>query len=278
MIEEVAQFLAETQQARAAYSIPHRLRQRSEEFAHEALGLLFPQFHDFDHTEIARDQLWHLIDILNDVVHPLLPEQRTESMELCEAFARSLPTLRQQLFEDAEAIHAHDPASEGIDEVILAYPGFFAIAVYRIAHFFLKAGVPFFPRILTEFAHRETGIDIHPAAEIGSAFSIDHGTGVVIGATSTIGNRVRIFQGVTLGALSVKKELAATKRHPTIGDDVVIYANATILGGETVVGRGTVIGGNVWITKSVAPESVVTHSSALTRPNTEPDALLDYYL
>src|SRR5690606_15379486 len=145
-----------------------------------------------------------------------------------------------------------------VDEVILAYPGFLAIAIYRIAHVLYRAEVPLLPRLLTEYAHRETGIDIHAGARIGASFSIDHGTGVVIGETTVIGDRVRIFQGVTLGALSVNKELASTKRHPTIHDDVVIYANATILGGRTEVGARSIIGGNVWLTHSVPPESVVT--------------------
>ena len=159
---------------------------------------------------------------------------------------------------DAQAIYDGDPAAHSIDEVILAYPGFFATAVYRLAHQLQGCEVPLVPRVLTETAHRDTGIDIHPAARIGSSFAIDHGTGIVIGETAVLGARVKLYQGVTLGALSVDKHMARTKRHPTIGDDVVIYANATILGGETVIGDGSRIGGNVWLTRSVPAKSVVT--------------------
>jgi len=144
---------------------------------------------------------------------------------------------------------------------ISAYPGFLAIAFHRVAHEFYRLGVPIFPRILAEVAHQRTGVDIHPGATIGEAFCIDHGTGIVIGETTVIGDRVKIYQGVTLGALSVDKALSTSKRHPTIEDDVVIYSNATILGGATVVGHHSVIGGNVWLTSSVPPHSVVYHSS-----------------
>jgi len=172
-----------------------------------------------------------------------------------EHFFQKLPSIRAQLMIDAEAISSGDPAAKNISQVIRTYPGFFAIAVYRLAHEFCKLKVPYIPRILTEYAHSETGVDIHPAATIGSGFCIDHATGIVIGATTIIGNQVKIYQGVTLGALSVKKELAKVKRHPTIEDNVVIYAGATILGGDTVIGEGSVIGGNVWIVKSVPPNS-----------------------
>jgi serine O-acetyltransferase len=162
--------------------------------------------------------------------------------------------------EDAEAIFRGDPAAKSVDEVILAYPGFLAIAVYRVAHWFHNRGVPTLPRMISEHAHKLTGIDIHPGATIGRSFVIDHGTGIVIGETTVIHDNVKIYQGVTLGALSVDKSLANTKRHPTIERDVVIYANATILGGDTVVGAGSVVGGNVWLTESVSPGSRVYHS------------------
>jgi serine O-acetyltransferase len=159
------------------------------------------------------------------------------------------------LTKDLEAAVCGDPAAMSADEVILSYPGFQAIAVQRMAHFFYSRQVPLIPRIMSELVHRRTGIDIHPGAEIGESFFIDHGTGVVIGETAVIGKNVKIYQGVTLGALSVRKEASGRKRHPTIEDDVTIYANATILGGGTVIGRGSIIGGSVWITKSVPPES-----------------------
>ena len=144
-----------------------------------------------------------------------------------------------------------------MDEVILAYPGFYAIACCRLAHRIRTMGIPLLPRLITEHAHTRTGIDIHPGATIGVPFAIDHGTGIVIGETASVGVRVRMYQGVTLGALSVEKGLASAKRHQTIGDDVVLYANATVLGGRTVVGNGSVVGGNVWLTRSVGPGAMV---------------------
>jgi serine O-acetyltransferase len=176
-------------------------------------------------------------------------------------FLNQLPAVRDSLLRDAEAIVAGDPAAESLEEVIVAYPGFLATAVHRVAHELYQLGVPLFPRLLSEWSHRETGIDIHPGAVIGASFAIDHGTGVVIGETSLIGDRVRLYQGVTLGAHAVNKKLAHQKRHPTLGNDVVVYANATILGGTTVIGDGSIIGGNVWLTSSVPPRSVVQFSS-----------------
>ena len=159
--------------------------------------------------------------------------------------------------------------------MILAYPGFRATAVYRLAHQLQGCEVPLVPRLLSEFAHGQTGIDIHPAARVGESFAIDHGTGIVIGETAVLGNRVKLYQGVTLGALSVDKHMARTKRHPTIGDDVVIYANATILGGDTVIGNGSRIGGNVWLTRSVSAHSVVTPTVRVD-PRTREDDLLEF--
>lgn len=168
------------------------------------------------------------------------------------ALIEAIPEIRRLARLDAIAAFNGDPAAKSGDEVIVSYPGLQAITVYRIAHFLHKCGVPVIPRIMSEHVHGKTGIDIHPGAEIGEGFFIDHGTGVVIGETTIIGKNVKIYQGVTLGALSVKKSLKNTKRHPTIEDDVTIYANATILGGDTVIGKGSVIGGNSWITKSVS--------------------------
>ncbi|MCE5266240.1 MAG: serine acetyltransferase [Deltaproteobacteria bacterium] len=176
-------------------------------------------------------------------------------------FLRSLVPLREGLAKDIRAAYAGDPAARGYDEIIFSYPGLFAVTVYRIAHRLYELEIPLIPRIMTEAAHGRTGIDIHPGARIGEGFFIDHGTGVVIGETAVIGDRVRIYQGVTLGALSLGREeveaLRSKKRHPTIEDDVIIYANATVLGGETVIGARSVIGGNVWITRSVPPDSQV---------------------
>jgi len=174
-----------------------------------------------------------------------------------EEFFEELPNIRGQLALDLEAAFQGDPAALSNDEVILSYPGFYAITVHRIAHFFSTRQVPLIPRMMSEIVHGRTGIDIHPGAEIGDAFFIDHGTGVVIGETSIIGRNVKIYQGVTLGALSVSKKEAGKKRHPTIEDNVTIYANATILGGKTVIGKGCVIGGSSWITHSIPPGTMV---------------------
>ena len=176
-------------------------------------------------------------------------------------FLRAMPQLRALLATDIRAAYAGDPAAKGYDEIIFSYPGLFAITVYRIAHRLHEQDVPMIPRIMTEYAHSHTGIDIHPGARIGESFFIDHGTGVVIGETTEIGKRVRLYQGVTLGALSLTREecesLRNQKRHPTIEDDVIIYSNATILGGKTVLGARSVIGGNVWLTESVPPDTEV---------------------
>lgn len=173
----------------------------------------------------------------------------------------SLPSLKLLIQKDAEAIDRGDPASPNVTEVIRTYPGFYAIAIYRISHLFYTLNIPLIPRILSEYAHTKTGIEIHPAAQIGESFCIDHGTGVVIGETVIIGEHVKIYQGVTLGAISVKKEMAKTKRHPTIEDHVVIYSGTTILGGSTVIGHHSIIGGNVWLTESVPPHSTVYYKS-----------------
>lgn len=174
------------------------------------------------------------------------------------ALINEIPELRRKIQLDVQAAVAGDPAAKSNEEVILSYPGLEAIVVYRIAHFLHKNGVAIIPRIMSEHVHGKTGIDIHPGAQIGESFFIDHGTGIVIGETTVIGNNVKIYQGVTLGALSVKKELQSTKRHPTVEDNVTIYAGATILGGETVIGHDSTIGGNTWVTKSVPPGTIYT--------------------
>ncbi len=173
---------------------------------------------------------------------------------LSRVFLEFLPELRRRLLLDARAALEGDPAATSLDEVILAYPGFLAIAVYRIAHRLYELGVPILPRILSEWAHSRTGADIHPGAEIGESFFLDHATGTVIGQTARVGDRVRLYQGVTLGALSFTRE---RPRHPTLEDDVVVYAHATVLGGRTVVGRGSVVGGSVFLTRSVPPGRLV---------------------
>lgn len=196
---------------------------------------------------------------LTEILQPFTNLITEHSFEIANSFFSKLPDISESIQEDAEAAFRGDPAAETRAEVILAYPGFLAVAIHRIAHVFHDLQVKVFPRILSEFAHEKTGIDIHPGAKIGKAFFMDHGTGIVIGETTVIGENVKIYQGVTLGALSVNKELAKKKRHPTIKDNVVIYAGATILGGSTVIGKNSVIGGGVWLTDSVLPNSIVVN-------------------
>ena len=196
---------------------------------------------------------------LSEILNGLTDEKETVTRQ----FIEKLPSIKKTLLKDAEFILESDPAATNVIEVISIYPGFFAIYCYRIANYLANLGIPLLPRMITEYAHKNTGIDIHPRAEIGSPVSIDHGTGIVIGETTQIGNYVKLYQGVTLGALSVDKSKASKKRHPTIEDNVILYAGSTILGGETIVGRNSIIGGNVWLTESIAPFSVVYHKSEI---------------
>ncbi|MEO7963998.1 MAG: serine O-acetyltransferase EpsC [Gemmatimonadaceae bacterium] len=245
--------------ARATFPLPRRAHVRAAAFTDQVLAFLFPHFAAEVHVtsaEVAREQAQLDLD-----AHVLLAAFGGDehSEERTAEFMRALPALRDELLADARFIVESDPAATSLDEVILAYPGFEAVACHRIAHRLQMLGVALLPRLIAEYAHQRTGIDIHPGARIGVPLAIDHGTGVVIGESAELGARVRLYQGVTLGALSVEKSLASAKRHPTIEDDVVIYANATVLGGRTVVGAGSVIGGNVWITRSVPPRSVVVN-------------------
>jgi serine O-acetyltransferase len=196
-------------------------------------------------------------------------------------FLEMIPELRGVMAEDVHAAYEGDPAARSLDEIVFCYPGVSAITVYRLAHRLYNLGVPLIPRMMTEYAHGKTGIDIHPGAKIGSRFFIDHGTGVVIGQTTEIGERVKIYQGVTLGAISFPRDESTgevvrdAKRHPTIEDDVVIYANATILGGNTVIGHHAVIGSSAWLTRSVAPYTTVTIESPKLRYRESPDVRMD---
>lgn len=235
-------------------------------WARKIICLLYPElssvsYHSISDIKEEFDKLEkELIKILNAT--KIYCDRNND--EVATIFFESIPELYRVLNTDLHAILNGDPAATNEFEVIRAYPGFYAIGFYRIAHILLKLDVPLIPRILTEFAHSRTGIDIHPGAEIGEYFFIDHGTGIVIGETTKIGNHVKLYQGVTLGALSIEKNMAFTKRHPTIDDNVVIYSGAKILGGETVIGHHCVIGGNVWITKSIPPGSFVYHNSEVT--------------
>ncbi len=188
-------------------------------------------------------------------------QDQNKNKETIEHFFSKLGIISDMLDLDAAAILSGDPAARDLREVILCYPGFFSIFCHRVAHFFYREKITLIARLISEHAHQETGIEIHPGATIGQHFCIDHGTGVVIGETAEIGEHVKIYQGVTLGALSVDKELANVKRHPTIKSNTVIYSNATLLGGETVIGNNCIIGGNVWLTKSIPDDSIVYHKS-----------------
>jgi serine O-acetyltransferase len=243
------------------------------EWIDDWLALLFPQrvVEAAEGIDGLRERWDACNERLKGIIEALGESAPASPAALVAEFCDEVPRLRDLLLEDADAIYEGDPAAYDHHEVIRTYPGFLAIAIYRVAHHFCRRGVPVIPRILTEYAHSRTGIDIHPAARIGPRFCIDHGTGIVIGETSEIGRNVKLYQGVTLGALSVAKEMARTKRHPTVEDDVVIYANTTILGGATVVGRGSVVGGNVWLLRSVPPGSRVHYApgTVVHDPETE---------
>ena len=201
----------------------------------------------------------------------LVIQDQQEAQRICLAFFRAIPQVRALVQTDLQASYDGDPAAAGKEEIIFSYPGLFAITVYRLAHVLYEMGVPMIPRIMTEHAHSVTGIDIHPGATIGEYFFIDHGTGIVIGETTVIGDRVKIYQGVTLGALSTRggQNLRGKRRHPTIEDNVTIYAGASILGGNTVIGKNSVIGSNAFITASVAPDTTVTPKNLDMQFNTK---------
>ncbi|OZC04503.1 serine O-acetyltransferase EpsC [Rubricoccus marinus] len=265
-------FAADVQAQREAHVQRAPSVEQAEAVVDAALALLFPAY---ARGGDVRAEALRFQDLVRDLLTPVVPER---AGPLAAATLAELPRLRQRLCEDAEATASGDPAAESVDEVVLAYPGFFATAVHRLAHCLWRQSVPLVPRLLAEVAHRQTGVDIHPGAQIGHSFAIDHGTGVVIGETAIVGDRVRVFQGVTLGALFVEKALAQTKRHPTIEDDVVLYANATVLGGETVVGAGSTVGGNVWLTRSVPPGSVVTHKAQLRTQDGRTQPMPEYVI
>ena len=237
-------------------------------------AVMFPGFFGLDSTATEFPEhyvgyrLNNLFDRLNKQIRIALCYQGDEkrcskSEEITERFIRSLPEVQDLLLKDIQAGFDGDPAAKSKEEIIFSYPGFMAIYVYRIAHVLYLENVPFIPRIMTEYAHSNTGIDINPGATIGEYFFIDHGTGVVIGETTEIGSYVKLYQGVTLGALSTRKgqQLSGKKRHPTIHDRVTIYANSTVLGGETVIGENTIIGGNTFITESIPANTRVSAKS-----------------
>ncbi|HEX5828006.1 MAG TPA: serine O-acetyltransferase EpsC [Candidatus Limnocylindrales bacterium] len=231
-------------------------------FADGVVSLLFPDGSDAPRTPAGiRAELEARCAALVPVLLPMGDALPDRPEAIAARFVQQLPAIHEAVSLDAEAIEAGDPAAHGVSEVVLAYPGFTALAFYRIARVLYLERIPLVPRMVSEIAHSRTGVDIHPGATIGRSCCIDHGTGVVVGETAVIGDNVKLYQGVTLGALSVSKQASGTKRHPTIGDRVVIYAGATVLGGDTVVGHDSIIGGNVWLTHSVPANSLVYHQS-----------------
>lgn len=276
MKDQYSRFSKELLEIRREHKTIKPVKTEAQRFINDLLQLLFPHF--TEHIYYTPDEIESKLVLLQRNLKSLLKSlnnsSETRINESADILFQKIPEINKQLWRDAEAICDGDPAAHNIDEVILAYPGFFAIAIYRFAHVLYKLDVPILPRILTEYAHQITGIDIHPGASIGNSFFIDHGTGIVIGESCIIGDNVKLYQGVTLGALSVDKKLCKTKRHPTIKDNVIIYAQAVILGGETVVGENSIVGGNVWLTESVPANSVVYHKSEVKlRQTGEPDPI-----
>ena len=256
----------------SAHTCPPPDRLEIVKVIHELQALLFPMAFRREYPDMADETLLsRALYRLRDQVAAAMRFQNRENGapeeaadEICEGFAARLPEIKRMLTLDVEALYEGDPAANCREEVMITYPGFRAISIYRIAHELYVLKAPLIPRIMTEYAHERTGIDIHPGATVGEYFFIDHGTGIVIGETTVIGNHVKLYQGVTLGAKSFELDengnpVKNIKRHPNIGNHVVIYANATILGGDTVIGDHCVIGGNTWLTRSVEAGSVVTY-------------------
>lgn len=254
--EKIANFLTEEQSGLTSLIS----KKKAHAWIDAMLDLLFPL-----RCETKNSELLLIQNAYSEFVKLITFNGRThlESKTIADAFFSEIPALYKKLMLDAEAFLEFDPAAKSIEEIIVAYPGFYAIAVYRISHNLWLKKVDVLPRLISEWAHSQTGIDIHPGAKIANRFFIDHGTGIVIGETAEIGENVKIYQGVTLGALSVNKSDADIKRHPSIEKNVVIYSGTTILGGKTVVGHDSVIGGNVWLTESVPSFSLVYHKSEI---------------
>ena len=248
------QLIESIEKCKSDPALRFRLKRLTESFTDHLFLTLF------DSETPVREQLSTLEDQFEELLLLCGWKSDPPCRKLWNSYVEKLPGILRNLKLDATAIASCDPAANSLEEIYLSYPGFYAIAIYRLAHELHLRGVPLAPRLMTEYAHRQTGVDINPGATIGESFFIDHATGVVIGETTIIKNNVRIYQGVTLGALYVAKDLQKVKRHPTIENNVTIYANATILGGETVIGANSVIGGNAWLTASVPPNSTVYHN------------------
>ena len=269
-VEALAKVSAETIGC-AAHTCPPPDRREIVAVLHELQSLLFPMAFRREYPDMADETLLSraLYRLRDQVVAAMRFRGQEGDIEekadtICAGFAKRLPEIKRLLLLDVEALYEGDPAAESREEVMITYPGIRAIMIFRIAHELYVLETPLIPRIMTEYAHEKTGIDIHPGATVGEYFFIDHGTGIVVGETTVIGDHVKLYQGVTLGAKSFELDengnpVKKIKRHPNIGNHVVIYANATILGGDTTIGDRCVIGGNTWLTSSVAAGSVVTY-------------------
>lgn len=233
-------------------NLPIRLKERTEYFT----SLLFETLFDVE-ADVSQN-IDELASTFSELTNLACWKHDKSCAEVWDEYLATFPSILNKLKLDAQAFLDSDPAANSIEEVYLAYPGFFAIAVYRFSHELYQKGFPLVPRLMTEYAHRLTGTEINAGAQIGDSFFIDHATGTIIGETVIIKNNVKIYQGVTLGAKYVTRDLKGSKRHPTVEDNVIIYANATILGGDTVIGKNSIIGGNVWLTKSVPENSVIS--------------------
>jgi len=244
------------------------LKKKTHKFVEECLDLMFPV--RLGLRNVGHSNLNHLEISLLDLLDRNFESSNVKSEKIAKQFILAFPKIKIELEKDLDAIYQGDPAATSVNEIILAYPGFQAVSCFRIAHYFLQQGVSLLPRLITEYAHSNTGTDIHPGANIGTHFCIDHGTGIVIGETTIIGDHVKMYQGVTLGALSIPdRDCCPEKRHPTIGNNVIIYAHAIILGGSTEIGDNSIIGGNVWITKSVPANSKIYFADQRTNSITK---------
>ena len=250
---EKKEIIKQLRQHKKNANLNFKLKENTQLFTEQLFHTLFDYHTDL---EVNLDELQ---TIFTELVDLACWETDKKCTKIWDNYVANLPEILRKLNLDAQAIYENDPAARSIEEVYLSYPGFYAIAVYRFSHELYKKGFPIVPRLMTEYAHFLTGVDINPGAQIGEYLFIDHATGIVIGETAVIKDHVKLYQGVTLGALSVNKDLENIKRHPTIENRVTIYANATILGGNTIVGENSTIGGNVWLTASVPPFSLVSH-------------------
>jgi len=240
------------------------------QFIDELFSVLFSNTSKYAGSLATIESKFQLLEKdFNDLVLDFEPNS-DKSRQQTKIFFESLPRLHKKALNDADTIFTKDPAAKSLEEVLYTYSGFFAIAIYRFSHQIWEQDLKLLARTISEYAHIKTSIEIHPGAQIGNDFAIDHGTGIVIGETAVIGNNVQIYQGVTLGALSVKKEKAFVKRHPTIEDNVIIYANSTILGGQTTVRKDSIIGGNVWLTHTIPSNSVVYHKNEIKIKDNNP--------